>query len=440
MSSNVFTNSQNYMQRARQVIPRGVSSAKRAALQPTPLAFAHAQGSRITDIDGNQYVDYVGAYGPTLLGHQPTSVMEAVHRQLSSGVLFGAQHEGEAELAERICRMVPSAEMVLLSVTGTEADQAALRIARAATQRRKIIKFEGHYHGWIDPLTVNGPGTPAGTGPVPRPIITASYNVAGSEILVCPWNDAAALTDLLAAHGTEVAAVIMEPVAVNGGNLWAAEGYLEAVRRLCNQHGSLLIFDEVITGFRLSPGGAQQRVGVTPDLTVLAKALASGFPISAVAGTRAIMSVAEDVIGHAGTYNGNAVSVAAANATLETLEAGNNTIYPTLERLSTELAQGIQLAAARYGAPVQVLRAGSIIRLHWDAPKPVRSYADSLSGKSEPLRELAEHFVRNGLHTRDNGLWYVSAAHTDADIEQTLAAVEKSFQEITAARELSTAH
>lgn len=431
MTTYAFTGSESYMRRARQVIPRGVNSSRRAMLRPTPLVFAGAKGSRITDIDGNEYVDYVAAYGPTLLGHQPAQVIDAVRRQLSAGILYGGQHEAESELAERIIRMVPSAEMVLLSVTGSEADQGAIRIARAATGRRKIVKFEGHYHGWIDPMTANGPGSPVGTGPAPRPVITGDFNVVGPEILVCPWNDEGALASLLSRHGSEIAAVIMEPFAVNGGNLWAENGYLAAARRLCDQHGCLLIFDEVVTGFRLAPGGAQQLVGVTPDLTVLAKALGSGFPISAVAGSEDVMSVAEDIIGHAGTYNGNVLSVVAANATLEVLETDQDSIYPRLERLSRELAEGIEDAAARHGAPLQALRAGSIIRLHWDAPRPVRTYADSLAGLSGPLRDLSEHIVRNGVHARENGLWFVSAAHTDEDLNRTLAAVDKALAEVT---------
>lgn len=431
MNTNAFTGSESYMLRARQVIPRGVSSSRRAMLRPTPLAFVGAQGSRITDVDGNEYVDYVAAYGPTLLGHSPAPVIDAVRRQLSAGVLYGGQHEAESELAERIIRMVPSAEMVLLGVTGSEADQAAIRIARAATKRRKIVKFEGHYHGWIDPMTANGPGSPVGTGPAPRQVITGDFNVVGPEVLVCPWNDEAALASLLARHGDEVAAVIMEPFAVNGGNLWADDGYLAAARSLCDQHGCLLIFDEVVTGFRLAPGGAQQRVGVTPDLTVLAKALGSGFPISAVVGRKDVMSVAEGIIGHAGTYNGNVLSVVAANATLEVLETEQEVIYPRLERLSRELADGIEQAATRHGAPLQAQRAGSIIRLHWAAPDPVRTYAHSLAGLSEPLRDLSEHIVRSGVHARENGLWYVSAAHTNEDVDRTLAAVDKALAEVT---------
>ncbi|MFE2037432.1 aspartate aminotransferase family protein [Streptomyces scopuliridis] len=337
MSERTFARSRSHLDRARQVIPRGVSSAKRAALRPTPLAFVRAAGSRITDVDGNEYVDYVAGYGPMLLGHQPASVLEAVREQLAAGVLYGGQHEAEAELAERIVRLVPSAERVLLSVTGSEAVQAALRVARAATGRRAIVKFEGHYHGWLDPVTANGPGSPAGSGPTPRPVVVPDHSVVGPEVLVCPWNDTQALADLLARHGTETAAVIMEPVAVNGGNLFAQEGYLAEARRLCDQYGCLLVFDEVVTGFRLALGGAQQRLNVVPDLTVLAKALGSGFPISAVAGRAEVMRVAEGPVAHSGTYNGNALSVVAANATLDVLETKQDTVYPLLERLSGEL-------------------------------------------------------------------------------------------------------
>ncbi|AUA16733.1 aminotransferase class III-fold pyridoxal phosphate-dependent enzyme [Streptomyces sp. SID8382] len=430
MNVKTFAGSEKYMRRAHQVIPKGVNSSRRAVLRPTPLAFTSALGSRITDVDGNEYVDYVAGYGPMLLGHQPPRVIEAVRTQLTAGVLYGGQHQAEAELAERIVRMVPGAQMVLLNVTGSEAVQAALRMARAATGRRKTVKFKGHYHGWIDPVTANGPGSPAGTGPAPRPAIAADHHLVGPEILICPWNDPEALADLLGRHGADVAAVIMEPVAVNGGNLWADEGYLATARRLCDQHGCLLVFDEVVTGFRLAPGGAQQRTGVTPDLTVLAKALGAGFPISAVAGRAEVMRIAEE-IGHAGTYNGNATSVVAANAALDVLESDQDSLYPRLERLTNELADGIERLAARHGAPLQALRARALIRLHWGAPTPVRTYADTLAGRTEPLRHLSEHLIRSGVHARDTGLWYVSAAHTDDDVDRTLAAVDQALAAVS---------
>ncbi|MGW3954760.1 aspartate aminotransferase family protein [Streptomyces sp. NPDC004752] len=430
MTEPSFAGSEAYLRRAQKLIPLGVNSSRRAVLRPTPLTFVSASGSRITDVDGNEYVDYVAGYGPMLLGHQPPQVTEAVRKQVDVGVLYGGQHEAEAELAERIVRMVPSAESVLLNVTGSEAAQAALRIARAATGRRRTVKFEGHYHGWIDPVTANGPGSAAGSGPAPRPVLAADHQLVGPELLICPWNDPEALAALLERHGDEIAAVIMEPVAVNGGNLWADDGYLATARRLCDRYGCLLVFDEVVTGFRLGPGGAQQRTGVTPDLTVLAKALGSGHPISAVAGRAEVMRVAER-IGHAGTYNGNALSVVAANATLDTLENGRDTLYPLLEELTGRLADGFEELAARHGAPLQALRAGALIRLHWDAPTPLRTYADALAGRTEPLRLLSEEILRGGVHARETGLWYVSAAHTDEDVERTLTAVDRALAEVT---------
>ncbi|MEJ1193183.1 aspartate aminotransferase family protein [Pseudarthrobacter sp. CCNWLW207] len=434
MTDRNFSGSVRYMDRARTLIPRGVTSSRRAMLRPTPLVFNHAEGSRITDIDGNTYVDYVAGYGPMLLGHQPEPVITAVQKQLTAGVLYGGQHEAEGELAERIIHMVPSAERVLFNVTGSEADQASVRIARAATGRKAVVKFEGHYHGWLDPLTANGPGSAPGTGPSPRPVQTASYNVVGPEILVCPWNDVEALADLLSRRGADVAAVIMEPVAVNGGNLWADDGYLAAARELCDEYGCLLIFDEVVTGFRLAPGGAQQRLGVVPDLTVLAKALGSGFPISAVVGQAKIMRVAETTVGHAGTYNGNTLAVVAANATLETLETNRDAIYPRLETLSASLAKGIREQADKHGAPLQVLQAGGLLRLHWNAPTPVRSYADSLAGQTKPLQDFSEQLIKRGIHARETGLWYISTVHTDADIDQTLRAVDEALAETVATR------
>ena len=323
-----------------------------------------------------------------------------------------------------------SAEMVLLSVTGSEAVQVALRLARAATGRRAIVKFEGHYHGWLDPVTANGPGSPVGSGPAPRPVTVPDYSVAGPEVMVCPWDDTRALASLLERHGSEIAAVIMEPVAVNAGNLFASDGYLAEARRLCGQYGCLLVFDEVVTGFRVALGGAQQRLGVVPDLTVLAKVLGSGFPISAVAGRAEVMRLAEGPVEHAGTHNGNALSVTAANATLDVLEAKQDVIYPLLERLSGELAAGVNECAGRHGAPLRAASAGAIIRLHWNAPDPVRGYADVLAGRTEPLRRLSESMLRNGIHVRESGLWYVSAAHTDEDATRTLAAVDRALTEV----------
>jgi glutamate-1-semialdehyde 2,1-aminomutase len=270
--------------RARATLAGGVATAFRAGQRPVPLTFVEAKGSHLTDLDGNDYVDYALAFGPMLLGHSPEEVERAVEAQLGRAIGVGASHLLEAELAEAICRTVPSAELCVFSNTGSEAVQVALRLARAATGRRRVIKFRGRYHGWLDSIHVSVPGHLDGLG-------TGGQDPGAAEALtICEWDDLRELENALA--GGDVAAIIMEPVAVNGGCFLPSPGYLESVRDLALRSGAVLVFDEVITGFRVELGGAQERFGVVPDLTVLGKALGCGFPISAVCGRADVMDVA----------------------------------------------------------------------------------------------------------------------------------------------------
>lgn len=424
-----YAGSRSQMARARKLIPRGVTSAKRAALRPTPLVFTSANGSHIMDVDGNDYIDYVGGYGPLLLGHGFKPVDSAVVEQLSRGTLFGGQHAGEAELAELLIDAVPSAERVLLNVTGSEADHAALRLARAATGRRLIIKFAGHYHGWIDPMTANGPGTS-----VPKAatdLVAADYAFSSDDVLICRWNDADALGSLLAEVGSDVAAVILEPVAVNAGSLAPDEGYLQAVRELCTKNQVLLIFDEVVTGFRVALGGAQERYSVQPDLTVLGKAIAGGHQLSAVVGRADVLSVAEDLMAWAGTFNGHALAVAAAVATIRHLTDQRYDVYPRLEQTSGALVNGINAAGRAGGVPLTAAHVGSVVRLYWDVPTPTNCYENVLLGDKQSLSEFSARLVDQGIHSRESGVWYVSAAHTMADIERTIAATQTALSRMT---------
>ncbi|MEO7556389.1 MAG: aminotransferase class III-fold pyridoxal phosphate-dependent enzyme, partial [Acidimicrobiales bacterium] len=318
-------------ERAKRTLAGGVATAFRASQQPLPICFVSGHGSRLTDIDGNDYVDWALGWGPLLLGHSPEPVLEAVRRQLDRGLGFGASHELEAELAEAVCRTVPSVEMCVFSSTGSEAVHAALRIARAVTGRNRVIKFQGHYHGWYDPLHVG-----VGGKDIDAPGTAGQDPGASASVTVCPWDDLPALELAL---GPDVAAVIMEPVAMNAGCLAASAGYLEAARSLVDRHGALLVFDEVITGFRLALGGAQEHLGVQPDLTVLGKALGGGFPISAVGGRAAVMDeVARGRVAHVGTFNANPVCASAALATIGELEHTAAATYPRLARVGEALA------------------------------------------------------------------------------------------------------
>jgi glutamate-1-semialdehyde 2,1-aminomutase len=430
-----YQESLQYMNRARRVLPRGAASAARVARRPTPLAMREASGAHIVDIDGNTYLDYVLAFGPAFLGHNPPFVIDAVRSQLERGVLFGAQHAGEAELAERICAMVPSVERVALANTGSDAVHAAARIARAATGRRQIVKFEGHYHGWIEPLYVNVPGVPPGEGTGSLPIVNATAGQPPPpDVIVCRWNDLAHLREVLAAVGDSVAMIIMEPVACNFGTFHADPGYLAGARALCDMHGIVLAFDEVITGFRMAPGGAQQMFGVSPDLTVFAKAFASGFPIAAVGGRDSVMSIASDgPLQHVGTYNGNAVSVAAANATLRHLDTAAATLYPDVDATAARLAEETRKIAESLGLPLTVNRTGSVLQFLWGDGTPVTSYPQAWACDPQPVADLALELLHRGVHALERGLWFVSTSHTHADINVTLEALSAALARLAAA-------
>lgn len=407
---------------------RGVASAIRANQRPVPLTFAGAQGAYLRDIDGNDYVDYALAYGPMLLGHSAQPVIEAAARQLSAGIAYGASHPLESELAEAICRTVPCAELCVFSNSGSEAVHAAIRIARAATGRQRVIKFLGHFHGWLDPLAVGYPGSwdasPATAGQDP---------LASASVTVLPWND---LDALRAALTDDVAAVIMEPAPVNGGCFAAAPGYLAGVRELTQQTGTVLIFDEVITGYRVALGGAQQRLGVVPDLAVLGKALGSGFPISAVCGRAGVMDVASDVVSHLGTFNANPICAAAALASITELERRADEIYPQLDHVGAQLAEIFRVESAEAGFPLVVNQLGGAAYA-FCASRDIDSYADTVHADPAAYRIFAEALLSDGVHVIPRGLLYVSTMHGTAELAATRSAVGRAAA--AAAESLQTA-
>lgn len=413
-----FAGSRRQHERARRTLAGGVATAFRAAQQPVPITFARGKDSHLWDIDGNRYIDYGLAFGPMLLGHSPQPVVDAVSRQLSTGIGYGASHPLEAELAEAVCRTVPCAEICIFGSTGSEAVHAAIRIARSATGRTRVIKFRGHYHGWLDTIHVGVPGHtddgPGTDGQDPQ---------AAASVTVCDWNSTGSLEAELR---DDVAAVIMEPINVNAGCFVPAPGYLESVRDMTRRMGAVLVFDEIITGYRLSLGGAQQWCGVSPDLTVLGKALGGGFPISAVCGSRAVMEeVISARVAHVGTFNLNPICAAAALAAVTFLERNAGDVYSGLEAHTTALADMFRTEAAEAGLSLAVNHVvGAAYGFASDSP--VQTSDQAVETDTATYRAFAAALLEAGIHIIPRGLLYMSTAHTDDDLNQTREAVRKA--------------
>ena len=418
---------------SKKVIPGGVNSNVRMGEQPHPIFFESGEGPYLYDVDGNRLVDYVMGQGPMLLGHRPAFVTAAVEAQLAKGILYGGQHELEVEVAHLIARTVPSAEVVRFNMTGTEAVQAALRIARAATGRNMVLKFEGHYHGWADSMLFNvGSGSRTRSDDRGLETVPESAGVAaeaGHSLIVAPWNDPEALAGLLSSYGSKLAAVIMEPVMANSGVVEPAAGYLEAVRRMCNEHGIALIFDEVITGFRAGLGGAQGRYGVTPDLTTMGKALASGFPVGCVAGRRDLMEgIGTGVITHAGTFNATPISMAAARVTLEHLYLAGDEWYADLEQRGRRLMQGFREVISGHDIPCLVQGLPTIFNLMFTERTEVRNHREvRMTDKAKRVAFLS-YLMEAGVRISGYGNLFVSDAHTDAVIDETVERFDSALR------------
>jgi len=412
-----FAGSRAQHRRASLALAGGVATAFRVGQLPVPICFERGEAAHLVDIDGNEYVDFALGFGPMLLGHSPTAVIDAVVAQVRKGIGFGASHRFEAELAEAVCRVVPSAKLCVFSNTGSEAVQLAIRIAREATGRRRIIKFRGHYHGWLDSVHVAVPGKPNGPG-------TGGQDpAAAAAVTVCEWDDLAALQAEVA---DDLAAIIMEPIAVNGGCFMPSQGYLEGVRAISDRCGAVLIFDEVITGFRVALGGAQARLGVTPDLTVLGKALGAGFPISAVCGRDDVMEVvASRRVAHVGTFNANPICSVAALAAVTTLENSEADIYALLEDRGQLLQDAIETGGAEAGLALQVNRVGAAAHA-FVSPVPVRTISDLSHTDDDGYRLFAAALLQFGVHVIPRGLLYLSTAHSERDLDATRSAVRRA--------------
>ena len=417
-------------ERTRKSLAGGVSSNVRYAATPVPLFFTRGEGARLYDVDGNVHIDYVLGNGPAILGHAPKPVIEAVAASLAEGQVFAAQNPRETALSERLVKLLPGAEIVRFATSGTEAVLMAMRLARAFTGRDKILKFEGHYHGWSDQAYISARPPLNEAGPADAPVPVAGSpgmpeSVLGDTV-VCGWNDLELLRAALERHKGEVAGVIMEPMMVNGGAAPPQPGYLDGALALCREHGALFICDEVITGFRLGLRGAQGKFGVTADLAVYAKAVAAGFPLALVAGRRDVMNTLLDKgVMHGGTYNGNVQSMAAALAALDVLEADDGAAYRDLERRGTRLMQGLASLAVKHEVPVRVQGAAAIFQMHFTGGAAPRNYRDAVACDRD--RALAFHIAmqEEGIRINPQAKFFLSTAHDDAIIDETLAAAGK---------------
>jgi glutamate-1-semialdehyde 2,1-aminomutase len=430
-----WTESQRLLERARQSIPGGVTSNVRAAERPFPLFYSHAAGATITDVDGNSYIDYVLGQGPMILGHSHPAVLDAVDQAMRRGQLFAGQHELEIEVAESLVRLVPCAERCRFGVSGSELVQAAMRLARAVTGRTLIVRFEGHYHGWFDNVLLNVATPPDQAGPRERPqLVLGSAGQTPSvreDFLLLPWNDLALVEQLFAEQGHAIAAIMTEPMMCNTGAIPPKPGFLEGLRRICDQYGALLYMDEIITGFRLGLGGAQGRFGVTPDLATFAKAMAGGFATAALVGRAAYMDRFARDVNHSGTFNGNVISMAAAAAALAELERDDGAVYRHMEALGATLMAGIRDLARRHDLPLLVQGLPTAFHLAFTERDAIRDYRESaLYCDKERYAQLKVALLHRGVRVLDRGIWYISAAHTLAHVEQTLNALDAALAEV----------
>lgn len=427
-----MTRSRDLFDRAKRVLPGGVNSPVRAfrAVGGAPFFVAHAHGSSLVDVDSEEYVDYVCSWGALILGHAHPGVLEAVRAAAERGWTYGTPCEAEVDLAEEVRRRMPSLEMMRFVNSGTEATMAAVRLARAATGRDIIVKFEGCYHGHADGFLVKAGSGVATLGLPDSPGVPASV---ADLTLTAPFNDARSVADLFREHADRIAAVIVEPYVGNAGFIAPESDFHPALRSLCDRHGSLLIFDEVMTGFRVAAGGAQERLGVKPDLTTLGKIVGGGFPVGVYGGRSDLMKriAPEGPVYQAGTLSGNPVAMAAGLATIrETNQPG---FYETLNRRTDRLVSGLQTAARRNGVAVTAGHAGSMWGLYF-TPGPVRNYADAKQSDTALFARWHKAALARGVFLAPSAFeaGFVSAAHSDADIDFTIEQLDAALAEARA--------
>lgn len=427
-----MTTSAQLFTQAKNVIPGGVNSPVRSfsGVGGTPVFIDHAKGAYIYDNEGNQYVDYVGSWGPMILGHAHPDVIEAVKIAAEKGLSFGAPTEIETVMAQRVCELVPSIELVRMVSSGTEATMSAIRLAKGYTGRNKIVKFEGCYHGHSDALLVK-----AGSGALTFGVPSSSgvSEAVALDTLTLPYNDANAVRKLFATLGKEIACIIVEPVAGNMNCVPPVEDFLETLRDVCDEYGSVLIFDEVMTGFRVSLQGAQGYYNIKPDLTTLGKVIGGGMPVGAFGGKREIMECLAPLgsVYQAGTLSGNPVAMAAGLKTLELIDTPN--FYADLTAKTTRLLDGLKAAAQNAGVSLTTNQVGGMFGLFFTEEKNITTFAQVMACDQDYFKRFFHAMLDQGVYLAPSAFeaGFVSIAHDDAAIEKTISAAEIVFRRLS---------
>jgi glutamate-1-semialdehyde 2,1-aminomutase len=431
------TRSEQLFERAQKSLVEGVNSPSRGAAvySPGPILLERGSGSQVWDADGNQYIDFMMSFGALIHGHAHPRIVSVVNDAMATGSHFAAATSAELDAAERLCRMVPSAEVVRFANTGSETTMLALRLARAHTGRNKFLKFEGHYHGWYDPYLLNAHGHPRNElGSPENPArIPDSEGIPLSifdDVVLAPWNDVAQLERVLQKHGRELAAVITEPVMANMGCIPPQDGYLQRLHDLTRECGALLIFDEVVTGFRYAPGGCQEYYGVKPDLSTFGKALGSGFPIGAVAGPRAIldrMRWGDNMVLHYGTFNGHRLTMKVVAANLDLLSS--KATYQNLHAIGNAAITGLRDVFRRRNIKAIVQGFGPMFQIYFTDKESIRDYRDYCAHvDAARYSRFVHRLLELGIYmTPSNGLhWIISTVHTEADIAALIEAADRA--------------
>lgn len=431
-----YPKSKEMYEKAKKFFAMGVGSQVQSFSKPHPIYITHGKGSKIYDIDGNEYIDYLLNYGPNILGHASEVLNDAIKDQLEKGTGFGEPHPLQLELSQMLVEIVPSFEVVNFNNTGSEAVQAAIRLARAFTGKMKFIKFEGHYHGWMDNVFFSfhpDKDEDFGTRENPKPVIhNYSKGIPRNvleNVVVLPWNDLDLVRKAFKAHKGEIGAILTEPIMSNCGVIMPKPGYLEGLKKVADENGALLIFDETITGYRVALGGAQELFGVIPDISLGAKALGGGFPIFAYGARKEIMDiVSERLVVHAGTFNANAIGCRAAITVLNQLKKNDKEVIRRINEMGSYLMSEIGKLARRHRQTVRIQGRGAVFCVSFHE-REIWDMRDAFSEESDRYFIFRELLLDRGIHIfpTEKGLWYISAAHSYDDIERTLRAVDDAF-------------